>query len=85
MYKAADAERLANVAPRTPGWPPWRQQPEPQKPSRGESPDEVAARDPIYAEYRDAAADIGQRDAWGSTTQARCLSGPAALSTVRPT
>ena len=52
MYKAADAERLANVAPRTPGWPPWPQQPEPQKPSSGESPDDVAARDPIYAEYR---------------------------------
>ena len=52
MYKAADAERLANVAPRTPGWPPWPQKPEPKQPSSGESPEEVAARDPIYAEYR---------------------------------
>jgi hypothetical protein len=66
MYKAADAERLANVAPRTPGWPPWPQQPEPKKPSSGESEEEVAARDPIYAEYRRRTAEIEQRDGWGS-------------------
>jgi hypothetical protein len=65
MYKAADAERLANIAPRTPGWPPWPQQPDPQKPSSGESPDEVAARDPIYAKYRRRTADIEQLDGSG--------------------
>jgi hypothetical protein len=64
-YKAADAERLANVAPRTPGWPPWPQQPDPQKPSSGESPEEVAARDPIYAKYRRRTADIEQLDGSG--------------------
>jgi hypothetical protein len=64
-YKAADAERLANVAPRTPGWPPWPQQPDPQKPSSGESPEEVAARDPIYAKYRRRTADIEQPDGSG--------------------
>ena len=69
MYKAADAERLANVAPRTPGWPPWPQKPEPKKPSSGESPEEIAARDPIYAEYRRRTADIEQRGRLGLVQQ----------------
>jgi hypothetical protein len=64
-YKAADAERLANVAPRTPGWPPPRK-PEPKPPSSGESPEKVAARDPIYAEYRRRTADIDQADGSGN-------------------
>jgi hypothetical protein len=64
-YKAADAERLANLAPQTPGWPPWPDNPEPNR-SSGESPDEVAARDPIYAEYRRRTADLEQHDDWGS-------------------
>ena len=64
-YKAADAERLANIAPRTPGWPPWPQRPEP-KPSSDESAEEVAARDPIYAKYRRRTADLEQHDGWGS-------------------
>ena len=66
MYKAADAVRLANVAPQTPGWPPWPRKPEPKKPPSGESPEEIAARDPIYAEYRRRTADIEQEDDWGS-------------------
>ena len=49
-YKASDAERLAEVAPRTPGWPPWPQQPEP-KPAASESSEE-ATSDPDHAEYR---------------------------------
>jgi hypothetical protein len=64
-YKPADAERLANIAPRTPGWPPWPEKPDPQKPSSGESPEEVAARDPIYAKYRRRTADIEQPDGSG--------------------
>jgi hypothetical protein len=58
-YKAADAERLANVAPRTPGWPPWPQKPEPER-SSTESADEVAARDPIFAEFRRRTAGMEQ-------------------------
>ena len=34
--------------------------------SSGESPEEIAARDPIYAEYRRKTADIEQEDDWGS-------------------
>ena len=64
-YKAADAERLANVAPRTPGWPPWPQKPEPKQ-SSTESADEAAARDPIFAEYRRRTADIEQQDGSGN-------------------
>jgi hypothetical protein len=64
-YKAADAERLANVAPRTPGWPPWPQKPEPKQPS-GVTPEEIAARDPIYAEFRRRTADIEEHDDWDS-------------------
>ena len=64
MYKAADVERLANVAPQTPGWPPWPRKLEP-KPS-GESPDDVAARDPIFAEYRRRTEEIERHDDWGS-------------------
>ena len=45
---------------------PWPQKPEPKKPSSGESPEEIAARDPIYAEYRRRTADIEQEDDWGS-------------------
>ena len=58
-YKAADAERLANVAPRTPGWLPWPQQPEPQQAST-ESADELAAMDPIFAEFRRRTAGMEQ-------------------------
>jgi hypothetical protein len=63
-YKAADAERLANVAPRTPGWPPWPQTPEGQPPSQ--SLEELAARDPILAEYLRRTADIDRPDDWSS-------------------
>ena len=66
LYDAADVERLANVAPRTPGWAPWPQKPEPEKPMSGESPEEVAARDPIYAEYRRRTADLEEHDDWGA-------------------
>ena len=66
IYNAADAERLANIAPRTPGWAPWPQKPEPKQPSSGESAEEVAARDPIYAEYRRRTADIEPQDGSGN-------------------
>jgi hypothetical protein len=61
-YKGADAERLANVAPRTPGWPSWPPRPEPKQRSSGASAEELAARDPIYARYRRRTADIEQPD-----------------------
>jgi hypothetical protein len=53
----ADAERLADVRPVTPGWPPWPHAPEEKQPS-SETPEEVAARDPIYAEFRERTADL---------------------------
>ena len=65
MYKAADAERLANVAPQTPGWAPWPQEPEPKQPS-GESAEEAAAKDPIFAEYRRRTAGLEGHDDWGA-------------------
>jgi hypothetical protein len=65
VYKTADVERLANVAPRTPGWPPWPQKPEPQQRS-SESPEEAAARDPIYAAARRKTAGIEVQDDWES-------------------
>jgi hypothetical protein len=64
-YTTADVERLAALAPRTPGWPPWPEAPEPKQ-GFTESAEEVAARDPIYAEYRRRTADIESRDDWGS-------------------
>ena len=66
MYNAADVERLANVAPQTPGWPVWPQKPETKQPSSGESLEEVAARDPIFAAYRRRTAEIERHDDWGS-------------------
>lgn len=50
-FTAADARRLANVRPVTPGWSPWPQHPEKQARSDS-SPEELAAKDPIYAAYR---------------------------------
>jgi hypothetical protein len=64
-YQGADAERLADVAPVTPGWPPWPREPEPTQTS-SRSPEELAARDPIYAEYRRRTAEIEQPDGWDS-------------------
>jgi hypothetical protein len=64
-YKSADVERLSNLAPRTPGWPPWPKTPEAKQPST-ESAEAVAARDPIYAEYRRRTTDLEERDDWGS-------------------
>jgi hypothetical protein len=52
------------VAPRTPGWPPWPQTPEGQPPSQ--SLEELAARDPILAEYLRRTADIDRPDDWSS-------------------
>jgi hypothetical protein len=63
IYKAADAERLANAAPRTPGWSPWPEKPEPEKRS-SESLEEKAAREPIIAEYLRRTADIEAPDDW---------------------
>jgi hypothetical protein len=40
----------------------WPTKPEQQPPSTGESPEEIAARDPIFAEYRRRTADIDQPD-----------------------
>lgn len=64
-YKSTDAGRLADVAPFTPGWPPWPQEPDAKEPSN-ESPDDAAARDPIFAEYRRRTAGIEEFDHWGS-------------------
>jgi hypothetical protein len=64
-FKPADAKTLAAMAPRTPGWAPWPDEPEVRKPS-GESPEDIAARDPIFAEYRRRTADIEQGDDWGA-------------------
>ena len=52
LFTAADANRFANVRPVTPGWPPWPERPEKQSPSDS-SPEELAAKDPIYAAYRE--------------------------------
>ena len=68
-YKAADAKRLANMTPHTPGWPRWPQEPEPKPPSSGESVEEIAARDPILAEYRRRTADLEAHDDWGSSNK----------------
>jgi hypothetical protein len=68
LYTAADVGRLANIAPRTPGWPSWPQEPVPKQPS-SESPEEAAARDPIYAEFRRRTAGIKVRDDWGSSNK----------------
>ena len=65
-YKAADAKRLANMTPDTPGWPAWPQKPQPKPSSSGETADEAAAKDPIFAEYRRRTAEIEQHDDWGS-------------------
>ena len=65
-YKAADVERLANIAPRTPGWPPWPHEPAPKPPSSEESPEEMAAKDPILAEYRRRTDDLEAHDEWES-------------------
>jgi hypothetical protein len=51
QFTAADARRLANVRPVTPGWSPWPQRPEKQ-PRSDSSAEELAANDPIYAAYR---------------------------------
>ena len=62
---SADPERLANVAPLTPGWPPWPQQPEPEQTS-SLSLEEKAAGDTILAAYLRRTADIEQPDDWDS-------------------
>ena len=64
-FRSADAERLAAVGPSTPGWPAWPQEPEARQPSDS-TPEELAAKDPIYAAYRRSTADVEQRDEWGS-------------------
>ena len=66
MYKAADAARLAIMAPRTPGWPPWPEKSDPKQPPSGESAAERLARDPILAAYRRRTAHIEQSDDWGT-------------------
>jgi hypothetical protein len=72
-YKTADVERLANVAPRTPGWPPWPQEPEPKEPEpkepSGQSAEEAAAKDPIFAEYRRKTAGLEEHDEWGASNK----------------
>ncbi len=42
-----------------------------EQPSSGESSEEFAARDPIYAEYRQRTADIEQSDDWGASNKWR--------------
>lgn len=70
IYESADTKRVVGLAPVTPGWPPWPEEPEPQQPS-DESGEEVAARDPIYAEYRRRTADVDVPDDRGSSNKWR--------------
>ena len=65
IYKSADVDRLVQIAPVTPGWPPWPQAPEPKR-AATESPEKLAATDPIYAELRRRTAAIKQSDTWTS-------------------
>ena len=65
IYKSADVDRLVEIAPVTPGWPPWPHEPE-LKRAATESLEELAAKDPIYAEYRRRTAEIEQSDNWAS-------------------
>ena len=59
VFTAADAKRLANVRPVTPGWGPWPRTPE--KPRRSTtSREERAAEDPVYAAYRQRVAGIAE-------------------------
>jgi len=51
VFTGADARRLAQIAPVTPGWPDWAGRPEKKQPSKV-SLEEVIARDPIFAEYQ---------------------------------
>jgi hypothetical protein len=60
-FTTADARRLANVRPVTPGWSPWPQRPE-KRPRSDSSPEEAAAKDPIYAAYRRRTAEIEQQE-----------------------
>jgi hypothetical protein len=62
-YKAADVARLATTAPVTPDLPAWPTKPEPKQQS-DESPEEGAARDPVYAAYRARTSDIESHDDW---------------------
>jgi hypothetical protein len=50
-YAQRDVDRLARLAPVTPGWPAWPEKPDEKRPST-ETPEEAAAKDPVYAEYR---------------------------------
>ena len=63
IYKTADAEHLAEVAPITPAWPAWP--PEPEQFS-SESADQETVPDPIEAEYQRKTADIEQPDDWSA-------------------
>jgi hypothetical protein len=65
IYKSADVDRPVEIAPVTPGWPPWPQGPEPKRAATA-SPEQLAARDPIYAEDRRRTAAIKQSDNWAS-------------------
>ena len=67
-YKSAEVERLAILAPQTPGWAPWPQNPEPKQPS-SESADEAASKDPIYAAYRRRTAALEEHDEWGTSNK----------------
>jgi hypothetical protein len=68
-FGPADVDLLATVAPTTPGWPAWPDEPEPKQPS-SESPDEAAASDPIYAEFRRKTAHLsGESDDTGASNK----------------
>lgn len=61
FFTAAAAERLADVRPVTPGLLSWPEEPQPEL-SSSETPEELAARDPIYAEYRRRTAHLEDDD-----------------------
>ena len=59
VFTAADAKRIADIRPVTPGWGQWPRTPE--KPRRSTtSPEERAAEDPVYAAYRERVAGIAE-------------------------
>jgi len=64
-YTSADVEQLATIAPVTPDLPAWPEKPKLKK-QLDESPEEVAARDPVYAAYRRRTRDLESEDNWGS-------------------
>ena len=67
-YTEADAERLAKLAPVTPGWPAWPEKPDAKR-HAAQTPEEAAAKDPIYAKYRRKTAHVAREGGSGNHWQ----------------